>query len=69
MNYGSRLKGFTTSNGLAASRNSGDIKRYFGNSIANTHPLSEFSNMCEKHHYHYACRRMLGDCTQRLPLL
>jgi hypothetical protein len=34
--------------GFAASRNSGDIKRYFGSSMAKTHPLSEFSNMCEK---------------------
>lgn len=34
--------------GFAASRNSGDVKRYFGGNLAKTRPLSEFSNMCEK---------------------
>ena len=33
---------------FAASRGSGDIRRYFGGGLNGTRPLSEFSNMCEK---------------------
>lgn len=41
-------KGALPNMGFAAYRNSGDVKRYFGSSMAKTHPLSGFSKMCKR---------------------